>query len=96
MQRNEPAERSAPDTVEVLVLDLLEWLSHRGRSYAETMEAWRTSCPRLPVWEDANDRGLISIENEDGRRLVRVTPAGLGLLGKRRVPAQRSLAREPL
>jgi hypothetical protein len=84
MQQNEAAGKPAHDTVEVLVLDLLEWLSQRGRSYAETMEAWRTSCPRLPVWEDANDRGLIAIERNGGRALVRVTPAGLDLLGKRK------------
>jgi hypothetical protein len=44
------------DTVENLILDLLEWVGRRERTYQETMEAWRTSCPRLPVWEDATDR----------------------------------------
>jgi hypothetical protein len=42
--------------VENLVLDLLEWLGKQDRTYEETMEAWRTSCPKLPVWEDATDR----------------------------------------
>ncbi len=69
-------------TVEVLVLDLLEWLSRQDRSYEETMDAWRTSCPKLPVWEDANDRGLVFIENDDGRSAVRVTLAGFELLKK--------------
>ena len=69
-------------TVEVLVLDLLEWLSLQDRSYEETMDAWRTSCPKLPVWEDANDRGLIFIENGNDRSSVRVTPAGFELLKK--------------
>jgi len=67
-------------TVEVLILDLLEWLSLRNRSYEETMDAWRTSCPKLPIWEDANDRGLVTIERRDGRSEVRVTPAGWELL----------------
>jgi D-3-phosphoglycerate dehydrogenase len=71
-------------TIEALVLDLLEWLSARDRSYEETMDAWRTSCPRLPVWEDANDLGLIAIERRNGRSSVRVTSAGLDLLGKSR------------
>ena len=71
-------------TIEVLVLDLLEWLSRQDRSYAETMDAWRTSCPKLPVWEDANDHGLVSIENNNGRSSVRVTPAGFELLKKLR------------
>ncbi|MBV8902184.1 MAG: hypothetical protein JOZ22_00985 [Acidobacteriia bacterium] len=69
-------------TVEALVLDLLEWLAGKDRSYEETMDAWRTSCPKLPVWEDANDRGLVRVENRDGRTRVSVTPAGLELLKK--------------
>jgi D-3-phosphoglycerate dehydrogenase len=72
-------------TVEALVLDLLEWLAARERSYEETMDAWRTSCPKLPVWEDANDDGLVAIENRDGRSVVCVTPAGFGFL--RKLPA---------
>ena len=48
-----------PDPVEALVLDLLEWIGPRARPYAEVMDAWRTSCPRLPVWEDANDHGFV-------------------------------------
>ena len=72
------------DTVEALILDLLEWLAVRNRTYEEVMDAWRTSCPRLPVWEDANDRGLIQQEEVNGRSVVRVTPAGLALVGQRR------------
>jgi hypothetical protein len=67
-------------TTEVLVLDLLEWIARHERSYQETMEAWRTSCPRLPVWEDATDHGLVSIEQTNGHMVVRVTPAGLAFL----------------
>ncbi len=48
------------DTVDALILDLLEWVGPEPRPYAEVLEAWRTSCPRLPVWEDANDRGFVS------------------------------------
>jgi D-3-phosphoglycerate dehydrogenase len=72
------------DTVEVLVLDLLEWLSRKDRSYEETMDAWRTSCPKLPVWEDATDCGLVSVESTNGRSSVRVTSAGRELLSKMR------------
>jgi hypothetical protein len=74
-----------PDTVEALILDLLDWLLVRDRTYAEVMEAWRTSCPRLPVWEDATDRGLVAQENVNGRCIIRVTPAGLALLSQRRL-----------
>ena len=71
-------------TVEALVLDLLEWLAREERSYEETMNAWRTSCPRLTVWEDANDHGFVCIENSKGRSSVRVTSAGLEFLKKSR------------
>jgi len=72
---------------EALILDLLEWTASRERTYEETMDAWRTSCPRLPVWEDANDRGLIQVEQHNGRALVRVTSSGLALLAKTRPSA---------
>jgi hypothetical protein len=67
-------------TVEALVLDLLEWLSRRDRSYQETLDAWRTSCPRLPVWEDANDHGFVRVDSANGLPTVHVTPAGLEFL----------------
>ncbi len=72
------------DTVENLILDLLEWVGRKDRSYPETMEAWRTSCPRLTVWEDANDRGLVQTASADGRSIVRATPAGLAFLKEKR------------
>ena len=71
------------DTVEVLILDLLDWLTMRDRTYEEVMDAWRTSCPRLPVWEDANDRGLIVQEEVNGQCVVRASALGLDLLGQR-------------
>ena len=71
---------------ENLVLDLLEWLGKHDRTYEETMEAWRTSCPKLPVWEDATDRGLVSMNFAQGRTIVRITDAGLALLRQRRLP----------
>ena len=52
-----------PDPVEPLILDLLEWLAPSPRRYADVMETWRTSCPRLTVWEDAVDRGLVARKN---------------------------------
>ena len=62
----------ADPVVEALILDLLEWLAARERSYEE-METWRTSCPKLPVWEDANDRGLVTREETKGRWIADVT-----------------------
>jgi len=65
------------ETVESLILDLLEWVGPDARPYAEVMEAWRTSCPRLPVWEEANDRGFIARRHQPGRgELVCVSTTG--------------------
>jgi len=72
------------NAVDVLVLDLLEWLVRQNRSYEETMDAWRTSCPRLPIWEEASERGFVSIEKGHGQSAVRVTSAGLAFLNEYR------------
>ena len=61
------------DAVEPLILDLLEWMGPEPRPYAEVLEAWRTSCPRLPVWEEAGDRGYI---RRSRGALVSVSAAG--------------------
>jgi D-3-phosphoglycerate dehydrogenase len=66
--------------VEALILDLLEWVANGDRTYEEVLDAWRTSCPKLPVWEDANDRGLVTSEYVNGRCLIKITPAGAALL----------------
>ena len=72
-------------TVDNLVLDLLEWVGPRPRPYAEVLEAWRTSCPQLAVWEDANDRGFITRQHAPGRGvLVSVSAAGVEHLRKHR------------
>ena len=54
------------DVVDSLLLDLLEWIAQTPRPYAEVMEAWRTSCPRLSVWEDANELGFIERRRDPG------------------------------
>jgi len=64
------------NTVDALILDLLEWIGPNARPYNEVMEAWRTSCPRLPVWEEATDRGFIVCHSEPGRETVAVTVLG--------------------
>ncbi|HTK78949.1 MAG TPA: hypothetical protein VL286_00780 [Rhizomicrobium sp.] len=68
------------DAIEPLIFDLLEWISKQERSYAEVMDAWRTSCPRLPVWEEANDRGFVTRECRDGCSLVHLTALGQDFL----------------
>lgn len=49
-----------------LTLDLLEWVAERPRCYEDVMAAWRTGCPRFPIWEDALDDGLIRLEHTRG------------------------------
>ena len=73
----------ADSAVEAVILELLEWVTKRDRTYEEVMEAWRTSCPRLPVWEEANDRGLVVRENLNGHCVVRITSSGRELLVRR-------------
>lgn len=69
-----PAAVSAE--TEALILDLVEWIAKEPRRYEDVMDAWRTSCPRLPVWETACDRRYLV--RDDG--MVRVTAAGLETL----------------
>ncbi len=65
------------DPVEALILDLLEWLDAAPRPYSEVMETWRTSCPRLPVWEEANRRGFIARQrSQETPELIALSPTG--------------------
>ena len=78
--------------VENLIHDLLEWLSARERTYDEVMDAWRTSCPRLSVWEDANDRGFVALKEMNGRNIVTVTSVGFAFLQHRNASASETAA----
>lgn len=64
-------------TLDPLVQDFVAWIAMSPRPYAEALDAWRTSCPRLTVWEDAFERGLIERRTspEQGTCLV-VTDRG--------------------
>ena len=77
---NVPADifRLVDHQADSLILELLTWISCGRRTYGETMEAWRTSCPRHSVWEDALIAGLIRIEGEANE--VVLTPQGRALL----------------
>jgi hypothetical protein len=73
------------DTVDALILDLLDWIGPNPRPYAEVIEAWRTSCPRLPVWEEAQARGFIEHRHQPGSAAqVVVSAAGMEHLRSRR------------
>jgi hypothetical protein len=68
-----------------LVVQLLEWVQARPRTYAEAMDAWRTSCPRMPVWEEALSERLIALGPPGGcgmaQRQVSLTDLGRRRLG---------------
>ena len=69
------------ETADPLVLDFVEWIAREPRAYAEVIATWKTSCPRLTIWEDAADRGLVARETVDGVGLViAVTEDGERLL----------------
>ncbi|NKB49040.1 MAG: hypothetical protein GKS02_06700 [Alphaproteobacteria bacterium] len=64
-----------------LVLDLIEWVAEKPRSYDDVMGAWRTSCPRLPIWEDAVDSGLVvRARDPQTGSSVEITEKGLSVL----------------
>jgi hypothetical protein len=83
----------APEQITTpLILDFLEWLAAEPRPYAEVMDDWRTSCPRLTVWEDAIDRGLVARRWEGAGRapVVALTAEGRRMLQKSGRPAYAS------
>jgi hypothetical protein len=72
-----------------LILDFLTWLAAGPRPYAEVMEAWRTSCPRLTVWEDAVDEGLVVRRALEGAGVVvELTPTGRARLNHAGAPGE--------
>jgi hypothetical protein len=86
--QNGNAQAMAETTVDALIVDLLLWLQSRDRTYEEVIDVWRTSCPKLPVWEDANDRMLIAREYVNGREMVKITPKGIVFLNRRKASSQ--------
>lgn len=61
---------STPQPADPLVLDFVEWIARQPRLYSEVVATWRTSCPRLTIWEDASDAGYV----------VREAVAGVGMI----------------
>ena len=69
--------------IDALILDLVEWIAKGPRAYQDVMDVWRTSCPRLTVWEDAVDRGYLERRRIGGHGVeVVVTPAGRAFLAR--------------
>jgi hypothetical protein len=69
---------------------MLEWIAVRPRDYAEVMESWRTSCPRLSIWEDACLDGLIDYEPDTGK--VILSDAGKAFLSTKELATAKSTA----
>lgn len=64
------------------LLEFLGWISRSRRTYSEAMDAWKTHCPRLSIWEDALAAGLVEIRRDDivGISSVALTEAGRTML----------------
>jgi len=62
------------------MLEFLSWVSSRPRSYAAAMEAWRSTCPRHTVWEDALMGGLMQVISKGAQQQVALTPQGRVIL----------------
>jgi hypothetical protein len=64
----------------MLTRDFLAWVARELRSYDETMDAWRSHCPRFAIWEDALAEGLVEVARDGaatyGERRVTLTALG--------------------
>jgi hypothetical protein len=81
-----------------LTVQFLTWVAEAPRSYGDAMDAWRSSCPRLTIWDDAVREGLVRTENGRGpmrKARVLLTERGRTLLASQaaRIPAPREVAR---
>jgi hypothetical protein len=70
------------DPVEDLLLDLIGWIAEAPRPYGDVMDAWRTSCPRLPIWEEAVDRGYVRRVATANGATIHATTAGTRYLSR--------------
>jgi hypothetical protein len=65
------------------IRELLAWISERPRGYAETIEVWKTNCPRLSLWEDALGDGLVRVVRNGRESQVALTAEGVRVLTSR-------------
>lgn len=64
----------------LLMVEFLKWVADHPRSYDEAMEAWRSTCPRMTVWEDALVDGMIRLGEVSGRSEVFLTARGQAII----------------
>ena len=70
----------------LIMIQFLEWVAARPRCREDVMDAWRSSCPRFPVWEDARAEGLIrQCGGDKGQHRVELTELGHAALERARV-----------
>ncbi len=84
-----------PDPADALTLQFLAWVAERPRTYAQAMDAWRSTCPRLSIWEDAILDGLVAFAGGATRNQSRVVLTAKGharLRGSDPAPARRRAA----
>jgi hypothetical protein len=82
--RAQSAEASEKAAAAALMRQFLAFVADGGRTYGETMEAWRSTCPRMPIWEDAVRDGLVEVKNGGAMRASRIvlTARGMARLGR--------------
>jgi hypothetical protein len=74
--------RQRPQAIIALQREMLMWLASRPRTYAEAIEAWKSFCPRHPVWDEALLEGLIRVDHGESmaQSKVVVTPKGRAVI----------------
>lgn len=80
------SDPSASASPRLTMLQFLEWVAARPRRREDVLEAWQSSCPRFPVWEDARADGLVRVRRvETGGRAehrVELTARGRALIAE--------------
>jgi hypothetical protein len=72
------------ETVDNLLYDLATWLAQGPRPYGEVMEVWRTSCPRLSIWEEAVERRMVARRaGADGAQVFLTEEGHAWIVGRR-------------
>jgi hypothetical protein len=64
------------------IRELLAWISERPRSYSDTIEIWKTNCPRHSLWEDALGADLVRVVRNGRASQVALTPRGEAALSR--------------
>ena len=79
-----------PEPASALTLQFLDWVAEAARSHADVMDTWRSSCPRLSIWEDAVIDGLVRYDGI--ARIVTLTDRGRAVLAMQPSPSQKQAA----